>query len=245
MSMSKNEIEISIVIPAFNEAARISRTLDSLKEYFSARAFLYEIIVVNDGSTDNTIGVVESHMKNLPHLHLINLPKNSGKGFAVKTGMLQSKGRHTLFMDADNSVTIDNLDRFMEKAKTGFDLVIGSIALRGAKTHEHNGRHRRLLSDWSKALIRKVVNLRIHDTQRGFKLFSRGAANRLFKQQTIPRYGFDIELLAIAQVFNYKIKELPVVWDNPAGSKVTMSSYFSTLKELAKIKMNLLMGKYR
>lgn len=240
----KKDIYLSVVIPAYNEAKRIETTLLSLKKYFKDKDYIYEIIIVNDGSSDNTSAVVLKFKKYFKDLILIENRKNRGKGYSVKRGMLAAKGEYKLFMDADNSVKIDNLDIFLPYCENGNDVVIGSIKIKGSRFKEGNGWHRRLLGNWSKILIRFLAVPGIYDTQRGFKLFSKRAANKVFKKQTIDRFGFDIELLTIARLFGFKIKELPVEWDNPSGSKVTFLSYFESLAELFKIKKNVLLGVY-
>lgn len=238
-------IYLSVVIPAYKEASRISATLLSLDYYFRDKDYEYEIIVVNDGSPDDTAGVVRSFLPVVKNLRLIDNQENHGKGYAVNCGMMEATGQYRLFMDADNSVTIWTVEEFMKEIEDGADVVIGSIAL-GDKSNvvEHNGWHRRLFGSVSKFFIRNIATPGIYDTQRGFKLFTARAAEAIFPKQTVERFGFDIELIVIARSNKFKVKEIPVLWDNPAGSTVTLGSYVSTFGDLIKIILNRLSGKY-
>lgn len=219
-------LEISIIIPAYNESLRIETTLRSIP-------FEYEVIVVDDGSKDETISMVER----FPHVKLLKNEANRGKGYSVKRGMLEARGEYRLFMDADHSVKIDNLPRFIEEIEKGADIVIGSIELPGAQIQDDNYGYRRVLGKWSKWLIRNLITPGIYDTQRGFKLFTAQAVEALFPLQVTNRWGFDFEILSRAQKRGLKIKELAVEWNNSKASSVNMWSYFYTLWELAKIKI--------
>ena len=158
--------------------------------------------------------------------------------------MQYASGRFKLFMDADNSVKIENLEKFIENIHGEYDIVIGSIAIPGAIVVEGNAWYRRFLGRISKWLIRRVAVPNVFDTQRGFKLFTSKAAETLFSLQTINGFGFDIELLAIARSNHLAVKELSVEWKNPRGSSVSFISYVQTLYELCIIKTNMMLGKY-
>jgi|GEM_PF-126910 len=240
-----NKIYLSIIIPAYNEALRIGTTLVSIEKYLCTRHYSYEVIVVDDGSSDETSLVVRSLKNRMANLKLITFPRNQGKGCAVQAGMKEARGEYRLFMDADNSVTIDNLDRFLGWQSAGFDVVIGSIETSGASVKEHNQSYRRILGSLSKIIIRLLAVPGIRDSQRGFKLFSKRAAELIFRNQTIKRFGFDIELLVLARLHRFPIKEVPVQWINPKGSTVTPLSYITTFRELIRIKLNVLSGVYR
>ncbi|MBI3231495.1 MAG: glycosyltransferase family 2 protein [Candidatus Doudnabacteria bacterium] len=237
--------KLSVIIPAFNEAHRIQKTLLSVSEFLKKQPYESEILVVSDGSKDNTVEVVNSLKNQIPNLSVIANQENHGKGWVTKQGMLAATGDIRLFMDADNSTTIDQVVPMQALLEKDFDLVIGSIEVAGAKINEHAQWYRRAIGHWSKYLIRLVANLwDIHDTQRGFKLFSKSAAERIFPQMTISRFGFDIEILAIAKKLRMKVKEVPVIWNNEGESKVSLNSYIATLVDLFRIRWNLWTNKY-
>ncbi len=251
-----NEVHLSVIIPAYNEEKRILNTLLDIDRYLSRQNYDYEIIVVSDGSTDNTVNVVRSLKNQISQsgagpllaekLKIIDNKENHGKGWSVKQGMLEAKGEYRLFMDADNSTTINHLEKFWSYIKSGYDVVIGSIELKGAKIEEKSAWYRRALGRFAKYIIRIFAGLwKIRDSQRGFKLFSEKAVKQIFPKQTIMRWGFDIEILVLAKKLGFKIKEIPVDWHNPGESKVKLSSYFKTFIELLKIKLNLITKKYK
>ncbi len=239
-----DNITLSVVIPAYNEASRIGCTLESIAQYFNSKDISHEIIVVDDGSDDGTPDIVRAQRVSLPNLCVLENERNRGKGYSVNRGMLAARGKYRLFMDADNSVDISQVDDFIKEIDGKYDVAIGSIRLKKSEVSENSGWHRRVLGYGAKIIIGILAVPGIKDTQRGFKLFSDSAAKAIFPLQTIERFGFDIEILVIAWVNGFKIKELPVVWDNPAGSKVTLKSYFQTLRELIKITWNRAARKY-
>lgn len=235
---------LSVVIPAYNEEGRIAHTIVRINQYLTFKRYSFEIIVVDDGSSDGTVKLIQNLSRKIKHLALIKNGKNKGKGYAVRNGMRRAQGRIRLFMDADNSVDISHVDEFIRHLESGYDVVIGSIKIGNEKAVEHNGVHRRLLGSLSNVLVRALATPKIRDTQRGFKLFSAKAAKKIFARQTIDRFGFDIELLVIARKNGYRIKEVPVRWENPAGSKVGTRAYLATLAELLRIAFNRVTGKY-
>lgn len=240
------KLKLSVVIPAYNEEKRISSTLLDIDKYLKTQDYLYEIVVVSDGSTDNTAKVVNNLKPQVACLKLIDNKQNCGKGCVVKQGMLEAKGKYRLFMDADNSTTIDHLEKFWPYFDQNYDVVIGSIEVKGAKVEENAAWYRRWLGRLSKYIIRAVAGLwKIRDTQRGFKLFTEQAAEKVFSKQTIMRWGFDIEVLVLAKKIGFKIKEVAVNWKNPGESKVSLTSYIKTFGELIKIKYNLITNKYK
>ncbi|HEU5114530.1 MAG TPA: dolichyl-phosphate beta-glucosyltransferase [Candidatus Paceibacterota bacterium] len=243
--MNTRNIELSVIIPAYNEEKRIGATLADLERFFSRAQISHEIIVVSDGSTDKTPEIVRKFAERMSSLHLVEYAPNRGKGHAVRVGMLQARGDYRLFMDADNSVTIDTVEPFLEEMKrSGSEVVIGSIAFSNSEVIEHAGWYRRAFGKVSKLLIRTIAIPGIYDSQRGFKLFSNRAADTIFPLQKIDGFGFDIEILAIARTHGFSIRELPVSWDNPAGSKVRLRAYFDSFGELWRIYGNMLRGAY-
>lgn len=239
-----NNIFLSIIIPAYNEEQRIKATLEDINKKLQSKNWNYEILVVNDGSKDKTAEAVQNLSSKIKNLKLIDNKENHGKGYVVRQGMLEAKGKYRLFMDADNSTTIDQFDNFLPYFNQGYDIVIGSIEIEGAKINEQAGFYRRFLGHIGKLLIRILLGLKIYDTQRGFKAFTDYTINPIFSKQTIDRWGFDFEILYIANKLGYKIKEVPVVWNNPPDSKVKPSAYISVLIELLKVRLNSIFGKY-
>ena len=233
-------MHLSVIIPTYNEADKILKYLNSIRDYLSRQSYDWEVIVVNDGSTNNTAELVDGFVKKNSGFRLIDNKKNYGKGYVVKQGMLETNSDLRLFVDADGSTTIDHLDRFLPHLDEGYDIIIGSIEVEGAKIFEHAQWYRRLLGRLSKYLIRFMTGLwEIHDTQRGFKLFTAKATEAVFPKIKIERFGFDFEILALAKKKGYKIKEVPVVWNNPAGSTVGLKNYIATLKELIRVRWYL------
>ena len=243
---------LSWIIPAYNEEHRIAKTLREVGAYLKSKNFPggYEIIVVNSASRDRTADVVRGLTTQIANLKLIDV-ENRGKGWAVKQGMMAARGDIKAFADADNSVSVEQADAFIPLVCTGtspdcFDIVIGSIEVPGAMVEEQAQWYRRLLGKLSKLVIRAVSGLwEIHDSQRGFKFFSRRAAGIVFPRQTLVGWGFDFEILLIGKRHHLMIKELPVKWVNPPDSKVKLSAYATTLIELLRIKWNDLRRMYR
>jgi dolichyl-phosphate beta-glucosyltransferase len=243
----KQDVYLSVIVPAYNEEEHIRDTLMDISRYLSKQDYTSEIIIINDGSKDKTAEICRELESAVYNLKFIDNEKNQGKGAVVKQGMLTAGGEYRLYLDADNAISIDHLEKFWPYIKEGYDIVIGSIELPGAVVEEEYSLHRKVLGKLSKYLIRVVAIWGVHDTQRAFKLFPGEAAEKIFPRQTIKRWGFDIEILVIAKHLGYKIKELPVKWINPAGKGkgVSLMGYFNTLKELFQIKWNLIRGKYK
>lgn len=238
-------IHLSVIIPAYNEEKRIGPTLESLDQYFKKQNYSYEIIVVANNCTDRTDEVVKKYQEKISHLKLIDIKNGcDGKGCAVKIGIKQASGDYLIFMDADNSTRIYELDKFWPYFKKGFSVVIGSRALKESKIKIKQPWYREFLGRLGNLLIRIVLLPEIYDTQCGFKAFTKKAALQIFAKQKISGWGFDIEVLALARKFGFKIKEVPVTWFNAPDSKVSLTSYLSTFKELFQIKWWLWKGKY-
>lgn len=233
---------LSVIIPAYNEEKRIAATLRDVNDYLRQQNYSYEIILIDDGSKDQTVEVAR-HL-NIDFLRIIDNKENHGKGYVVKQAMLETNGSLRLFTDADNSTRLNEIESFLPYFKQGYDVVIGSIEISGSTIKERAAWYRRALGRIAKIIIRIILIWEIHDTQRGFKCFTEKSTVKIFPKQTIERWGFDMEILQIAKKQGFKIKELPVNWENPAGSKVTLGAYFSTFRELLKIKLNSLKGKY-
>jgi dolichyl-phosphate beta-glucosyltransferase len=238
---------LSIIIPAYNEAERIPKTLLDIDHRLSDVAFDYEIIVVNDGSKDNTAEVVNGMMKMVKKIKLIDNKENKGKGGVVKQGMLSASGDIRLFMDADNSTSVDqfiNMMPFFSDQNDAYDVVIGSRALKESVLNPSQPLYRQIPGKLGNFFIQILLLWGISDTQCGFKAFKKDAAIKIFSISKINGWGFDVEILALAKKFGYKIKEIPVHWMNDERSKVKMSSYFKVLIETLKIRYFLWTGKY-
>lgn len=240
---------LSWIIPAYNEEKRIEKTLREVEAYLKSKNFPggYEIIVVDSSSPDRTANIVRNLQPHISSIQLLTV-ENKGKGWAVKQGMLSARGDIRLFADADNSVSVEQADSFLQFFRGGgkFDVVIGSIEVPGAEVEERAQWYRRMLGKLAKYVIRLVSGLwEIRDSQRGFKFFTASAAEIIFPRQTLTGWGFDFEILLIAKRHGLHIKELPVRWVNPPDSKVKLSAYFTTFLELLKIKWNDIKGIYR
>lgn len=236
---------LSVIIPAYNEEKNIKETIESIYRYLSNKSIEHEIIVVTDGSIDKTNDIVRSMLPQIPPLQLLDYALNKGKGFAVRQGMLKARGQYRLFTDADNATTIDHLEKMMPYFQQGWDVVIGSIALKGSTVSSGSEPlWRRIFGKIGNLFIQIMAVPGIHDTQRGFKIVTVEAANKIFSKTIIDRWGFDIEMLALARKFGYKIKEVSVNWKNDPDSRVKLSTYFQVLMETVKIRWNLMTGRY-
>ncbi len=237
---------LSVIIPARNEEKHIKTTIGDIYRYLSGHSIDHEIIVVVNGSTDRTTEIVSGLLPSIPTAKLINLAQG-GKGFAVKEGMLKASGDYRLFTDADNATTIDHIEKMMPYFKKGYNVVIGSIGVPGSKVASGSEPlWRRILGRLGNLFIQIMAVPGIHDTQRCFKIVSAKAAKDIFPRITIARWGFDVEMLALARKFGYKIKEVPVNWKNDpnTGSHPGISAYIQVLFETTQVRWNLIMGKY-
>ncbi|HEX8531261.1 MAG TPA: dolichyl-phosphate beta-glucosyltransferase [Cytophagales bacterium] len=230
---------ISIVIPAYNEAANIAESLLQVYTFFAQ--YPAEIVVVDDGSTDDTSKIVREQCP-YANLKLITLPQNRGKGHAVKAGVLASKGSHVLVTDADLSVPLGDFEKLYRSFSPEAPVVIGSRGLKESKVK--NAWYRVLLGKFGNKLIQFIIP-GIEDSQCGFKLFDGEVAREVFRRQRLEGFGFDFEVLFIAQKFKYPIREVPVSWTMAdRKSSVKFYHYFSTLLELGKVIYNDAAGKY-
>lgn len=242
---SKKEHPIfSIIIPAFNEEARIERTIEKIKKTLKGAS--YELIIVDDGSTDNTKKIISELCLNNPYLSCISLNKNKGKGFALKKGFLRAQGTYILMTDADLSTPIETIFE-LEKELQRYDVLIGSRTLDSEKIVIQGPLSRRILRKISRILRKFIFKIDISDTQCGFKIFTNTAAKNIAQRMTIDRYGADLEKIIIAQNLGYKIKEIPVSWvfDGEHSKIHIIKDSYRTLKEWLKIKTNILRNHYR
>lgn len=224
---------LSVVIPVYNEESVIKNTLERVSGYLEDKNWLSEIIVVNDGSTDDSLKVVSQLP--LENIKIISHAKNLGKGASVKSGMLAARGDFLLFTDADNSTDISEIDKFIDKAMEGYDIVIASRSSRASKIVIHQPRWKEFLGKLGNFYVRLISGLKFKDTQCGFKLFKR-ECQFLFREQKNQSWAFDVELLLKAKKHNLKIAEMPITWVNNFDSKFTLKYYFKFFFELIKIR---------
>jgi dolichyl-phosphate beta-glucosyltransferase len=234
------KVKLSVIIPAYNEAQRIVPTILSVKQYFTQEKIAGEIIVVDDGSTDATglavTGFADQYVK---------LPVNQGKGAAIRKGVFAAKGDDILFMDADGSTSITAYEDLLA-GRNGADIVIGSRHLEGSVIHIKQSLVRQTVSYLGNLVFRIFLRLPYADTQCGFKLFSRQSAHDIFSQTVIDRWGFDVEVLKIAQILGYKVSEVPIAWHDSRGSSLRAGrAAIYTLEEVIAIWLNVRMGKYK
>jgi dolichyl-phosphate beta-glucosyltransferase len=242
-------LDLSVVIPAFNEGKRLPSSLGGTYDFLAERGKSFEIIVVDDGSSDDTAAVIDDFSARLSspdrELRRLSLAANRGKGHAVRFGVLAARGRLILLSDADSSSPIGELRRLEEALENGADIAIGSRAKSSANTRVDSLRSRRLAGTIFNMAVRGLLLPGIHDTQCGFKLYPRDVAIRIFSGSRLNRYGFDVETLFIARALGYTVAEVPINWRHVAGSKVNMLTYLPTaLYELLFIKLRAMAGRY-
>lgn len=235
----------SIVIPAFNESARIPATLDSVVSCVRERGWDAEVIVVNDGSRDGTAAAVQAFARHAPEVRMIENGSNRGKGYSVRNGLLQARGEVVMFTDADLSAPMEEAERLFAAVAAGADIAIGSRWLeRGRQTHRQP-LYRQFFGRCFNAVTRMVMGLHFADTQCGFKAFTREAAQTVFQLQTIERWGFDPEILFIALKRGYRIQEVPVSWAHDERTRMSyLKDGMKMLEEIAIIRWNALVGRY-
>ncbi len=237
---------LSVIIPAYNEEKRLPKTLEEIDKYLRKQDYDYEILVVNDGSKDKTVEIAKGLISKIKNLIVTGYKKNRGKGYAVRFGMLEAKGDYRLFTDADNSTSIDHVEKIWPEFKKGFDVIIGSRDIKGAVLDPPQPWIRKLILGEGFKLYRKIIiGLRgIEDTQCGFKCFTKKATEKIFQKCRINRFAFDPEILVIAKKLGYEIKEIPIYWKNDPESKVKFKSIIKMALDLIKIRLNLIKRVY-
>lgn len=248
--------ELSIVIPAYNEEARLPRTLARIREHFSARRVLpelapdftlgqIEIVIVDDGSQDGTARVADEWSRQMPQVRLISNGENRGKGYSVRHGMLEARGRLALFTDADLSSPIEEVEKLLAALAAGNDVAIGSRALDRSLISIHQSRLRELAGIIFNGFVRAFTGLPFYDTQCGFKIFRRERAQIVFEQQRIQGFGFDPEVLFLAKRHGLRTAEVPVRWaHDPATKVLVIRDSLLMFGDLIYIRWNGLLGRY-
>ena len=234
---------LSVIIPAYNEAKRLSLTLIDINKHLSRVDFSYEIIVIDNNSSDATKEIAERFSRLFKNLRVIEC-FTRGKGAAVKYGMLEAKGEIRLFMDADNSTSIDQFNKMIPYFNSGYSVVIGSRDIEGAELVPPQPWHKRIAGNLGNLFIQFMLLPGIWDTQCGFKAFTEEAAEKIFPLIKISHWGFDVEILSLANKMGYKIKEIPVFWVNNPFSLVSPFAYIQVLWEVVKIKWWIITNKY-
>lgn len=239
-------VKLSIIIPVYNEETRLAKNTHKVLAYLDERVQNYELVIVNDGSTDTTDTVIDILESESSHVRSIQYAKNKGKGYAVRKGVMESNGESIFFIDADGSTPIESLEDLLPYLEQGTaDVVIGSRNLKESNREAPQPLWRQVLGKIGNVMIRKILSLKVKDTQCGFKGFTKEAAKALFSKATINRWGFDFEILVIANTLRLKIVEVPVRWMDSEGSRFNLiGGSVTTLLELARVKFNSVMGKY-
>jgi len=242
---------LSVIIPAYREGERIGRTLLEIDAYCKTKPWDYEILVVADGSPDNTVEVVQNYARQIAHIRVIDNPENHGKGYVVRQGLLEARGQYRVFLDADGSTSITHLESFLPQCEQeGYAVVIGSRDIKGANVEVHQPFYRELFGDMGNIAIKFVLGLwEYPDTQCGFKLLSAEAAQEVASRMVVDRFGFDFELVVLAKRLGFKIKQMPVRWlDEAEGSTVKLwgpNGYLRVLRDLFLTRFRLMTGQYR
>jgi dolichyl-phosphate beta-glucosyltransferase len=232
------DTKLSIVIPAYNESLRIGKTLDSICDYMKECGYSHEIIVVDDGSSDDTARVVRKAAEKHPDMVLLQNVGNKGKGYSVKQGVLSSRGRFVLMSDADLSTPIGEIGKLFKELEEGYDIAIGSRSISGSMVLKRQAWFRQLMGKTFNKLVQAITVSGIRDTQCGFKLFTADAARSVFALQRIERFAFDVEALYLAKKMGFGIKEVPVIWVNSPDSRVSIfRDSFQMLQDLLKIRL--------
>jgi dolichyl-phosphate beta-glucosyltransferase len=218
--MDERVVHLSVVIPAFEEAERLGPTLARVRAYLEHQSFESEVLVVVDGGRDGTLEMTRRLADGWPALRVFDNGVNRGKGYSVRRGMLEARGRYLLFSDADLSTPIADVERLIAALDGGADVAIGSRSLAGSDVRIRQAWWRQSMGRVFNWVVRFAAVSGFHDTQCGFKCFHREAARRIFSRQRLTRFSFDVELLWIARKLGYTVVEVPVTWENDPSSRV-------------------------
>jgi len=234
---------LTIVIPVYNEQNNIKESLKKIFNYLNKKKISSEIILVNDGSTDNTLDIIDKYKKSILNnsekidFRIIDNKNNFGKGYSIKVGVLASSGDYVLFTDADLSTPIEEFDILFDNVLKGYNIAIASRGLPGSNIVQRQHIIRESMGKLFNLFVRKIMNLNYRDTQCGFKIFDRKSVNMIFPKLRINDFSFDVEILYITEKLGLKVKEVPVTWNNSNNSKVRIiKDSFKMLLSLIRIK---------
>ncbi len=243
-----SEVDLSVVLPVFNEAGALERTFARLVPSLEAllgKDRSFEIVCVDDGSTDASRAILARASEGDPRIRVEALPENRGKGAAVKTGVLAARGRRIFFMDVDLSTPLEEMTGFLGALESGYDVVIGNRRSPGARITRHQPRLRETLGKGFTVLVRMLLAPGVSDFTCGFKAFRREAAREIFSRQTLDGWAFDAELVVIALVRGYRLAQVPVAWHHEEDSKVRLvRAVVSSLGGVLRIRWQRLRGRY-
>jgi dolichyl-phosphate beta-glucosyltransferase len=232
-------MKLSVVIPAFNEVTRILPTLERVCAYLQQHYPDYEVLVVDDGSTDGTAAAIAQHFGARPRLRVLSYGGNRGKGYAVRHGAMQAGGDVVLMSDADLSTPIEEIEKMLPLLSQGYDMVVGSRALAQSEIRKRQPFYREGGGKFFNLLVRLIVLPDIHDTQCGFKLFRREPLLPVLRHQRIDGFAFDVEMIALARARDLKVAEIPVVWINSPATRVRMHAALRAFADLVLIRERL------
>lgn len=237
---------LSVIIPAFNEESRIPLVLEDVCSYLAQQSYSCEVLVVDDGSKDQTAERVRRAQTRGVEVRLLTHPDgmNHGKGASVRLGLLTARGHHRLFMDADNSTKVSQVERFWPHLESGCGIVLGSRAATGARITRRQSWLRVIAGRMGNRLIQWLAVPGISDTQAGFKILTAATAMDVAPRLTVDRWGFDVELLAVATRRGHRIREVPIEWAADPNSKVTFRTYLEVLAEVWHVRRNIQRGQY-
>ncbi len=244
--MNASQTQVTVIVPAYNEGGRIAPTLREISAFLGNQGYRYELIMVDDGSSDGTYDVARDVATDVPQLKIHRHPKNLGKGMAVKSGFLIATGELVFFTDADHSTPIQELPKFVRHAHDGYDVVIGSRALPDSVVTRHQRWYRENMGRVFNWLVRLFIVRGFYDTQCGFKCFKRDRCAPIFERQTLGGFCFDVELIYLAKRQGLRVVEVPVMWRNSADTRVsTLKDSLRMFRDLLRIRLRAIRGKYR
>src|SRR3990172_2835274 len=239
------KLTLSIVIPAYNEEKIIKMSLGKIIDYLKVKRYDWEIVVADDGSVDKTKDLIKNLTHKNKRIKLVRLPQNKGKGGAIKKGILAAKGKYIIFMDADLSVDLGNIDIFLKQLKKESPVVIASRRVKGAEIEVHQPWHREVMGRVFTFLTRILMQVNVADFTCGFKGFTNEAAKKIFSKSLINRWAYDAEIMFLSNKFGYKIRQMPIVWKNRGDTRVRLKNViFESFMDLLKIRLNDLRGVY-